>query len=130
TVQTTLPFIHDAKRLLSVLSGLGYSGEKLHVIVNRAEKGGEIGSADVRQALGRPVDLEVPNSFAAVAHSVNRGVPIREHAPRDAVTRALASFADQLAPRPKDARRGWSLRSLFDRPRAQPAALEGSGLAR
>jgi pilus assembly protein CpaE len=130
TVQTTLPFIHDAKRLLSVLTGLGYSGEKLHVIVNRAEKGGEIASADVRQALGRPVDLEVPNSFAAVAHSVNRGVPIRKQAPRDPVARALGTFADQLAPRPRNMQRGWSLRSLFDRLRAQPTALEGTGLAR
>jgi pilus assembly protein CpaE len=130
TLQTTLPFIHDAKRLLSVLAGLGYASDKLHVIVNRAEKGGEISSADVRQALGLPVAIEVPNSFSAVAHSVNRGIPIRRHAPRDKVAKSLEALADRLAPAPVKVRRDSALRALVGRFRSSPPALEGGGIGR
>lgn len=107
TLQLTLPFLHDAKRLLTLLAKLGYSREKLSIIVNRWEKGGEITSADVQQSLGVPVYLEVPNSFAAVAHAINHGVPILRSAPRDGVSRALKTLADRLAPEATPARRAW-----------------------
>jgi len=107
TLQLTLPFIHDARRLMTLLTSLGYARDKLHVIVNRWEKGGEIGSVDVQKALGTPVDLEVPNSFAAVAHAINHGVPILRSAPRDPVSRALTGLADRLAPQEAVRKRGW-----------------------
>ncbi len=107
TLQLTLPFIHDARRLLTLLATLGYAREKLHVIVNRWEKGGEITSADVQRALGTPVDLEVPNSFAAVAHAINHGVPILRSAPRDPVSKALLTLADRLAPQAAARKRSW-----------------------
>lgn len=107
TLQLTLPFLHDAKRLLALLATLGYGREKLHVIVNRWEKGGEITSADVQKSLGVPVDLEVPNSFAAVAYSINHGIPILASAPRDAVSKVLLSLAERLAPQAVERKRGW-----------------------
>lgn len=110
TLQLTLPFIHDAKRLVGLLGSLGYAREKLRIVVNRWEKGSEISSDDVRQALGSAVDLEVPNSFRAVAHSINHGVPILESAPRDPVARALAAMAGRLAPAQVERKRGWFAR--------------------
>lgn len=109
TLQLTLPFLHDAKRLLALLSTLGYERDKLHVIVNRCEKGGEISSSDVQKSLGVPVDLEVPNSFVAVAHSINHGIPILTSAPHDAVSKALLTLADRLEPAAPEPRRkrGW-----------------------
>lgn len=107
TLQLTLPFLHDAKRLLALLATLGYERDKLHVIVNRWEKGGEITSADVHKSLGVPVELEVPNSFAAVAHSINHGIPILTSAPRDPVSKVLVSLAERLAPQAAERKRGW-----------------------
>lgn len=107
TLQLTLPFIHDARRLLALLTTLGYARDKLHVIVNRWEKGGDLTSADVQKALGIPVDIEVPNSFAAVAHAINHGVPILKSAPRDPVSRMLLALAERLAPQTAVRKRGW-----------------------
>jgi len=107
TLQLTLPFLHDARRLMSLLGTLGYARDKLHVIVNRWEKGGELGSADVQKALGVAVALEVPNSFSAVAHSINHGVPILKSAPRDPVSKALLELADRLAPQEAARKRAW-----------------------
>jgi len=107
TLQLTLPFVHDAKRLLALLRSLGYGREKLRVVVNRYEKGGDISLADVEGALGLPVEVHIPNSFHAVAYSVNHGVPLLKSAPRDAVAKVLAEMADRLAPQPAQRKRSW-----------------------
>ncbi|MBK8768709.1 MAG: hypothetical protein IPM01_31085 [Burkholderiaceae bacterium] len=90
TLQLTLPFIHDTKRLISLLRSLGYSQDKTQVIVNRFEKGGE------RSPSPMPGDRSAPGStcrfptvFAAVAYSINRGIPLLKSAARDPVAKAL-----------------------------------------
>ena len=107
TLQLTLPFVHDGKRLLALLRSLGYGREKLRVVVNRYEKGGDIGLDDVEGALGLPVEVHIPNSFQAVAYSVNHGVPLLKSAPRDAVAKVLAEMADRLAPQQAKRKRSW-----------------------
>lgn len=107
TLQTILPFLHDAKRLVTLLGNIGYSRDKLRILVNRWEKNSEISTNDVRQSLGVEVEFEVPNSFAAVGHSINHGVPILKGSPKDPVARALVAIADRLAPQTVQRRRGW-----------------------
>jgi pilus assembly protein CpaE len=107
TVQLTLPFIHDAKRLLALLRSLGYPREKLRIIVNRYDKGEEITLADVEEALGVPVDQTIPNGYQAVAYSINHGVPVLKSAPREPVAKTLSAMADRLAPQPAQRKRGW-----------------------
>lgn len=107
TLQLTLPFIHDAKRLTELLRSLGYEREKLRIIVNRYDKGDEITLSDVEGSLGVAVDQTIPNAYKAVAYSINHGVPVLESAPRDSVSKALVTMADRLAPHPAQRRRGW-----------------------
>lgn len=105
-VQPTLPFIHDAKRLAGMLGKLGYTRERMRLIVNRYEKGGDITVSDIESALGMKASLTVPNNFGAVAYSINHGTPIMKYAPRDVVSKALGELADTLAPK-VNRRVGW-----------------------
>ena len=112
--QTTLPFLHDGKRLLDLLRQLGYARDKLHLVINRVQKGGDISVADARRTLGFDEAREIPNSYAAVAFAINHGLPILRHAPRDPVARSLATWAEELMPATTnkgEARSGW-LRGL------------------
>ncbi len=95
-LQETLPFIRDAKRLLHALHGLGYGREKIHLLINRYEKGGDIRLEDVERTLEIKVSHTIPNSFEAVSKSVNQGVPIVQVARHDPVTRALREMMDEL----------------------------------
>ena len=106
-LQETLPFIRDAKRLLHALQALGYSREKMHLIVNRYENGGEIQLEDVERTLGMKVFRTVPNSFAAVSASVNQGVPIMKIAHRDPVTKSLQEMAYTLGNSSRPKNDGW-----------------------
>ncbi len=107
-LQPTLPFVHDAKRLVAMIDKLGYARDRLRLVVNRYEKGGEITNADIETSVGLKVALTVPNSFQAVAYSINHGTPVLRHAPRDVVSKAIMGFASSLAP--KSGRSGGWLR--------------------
>ena len=110
-LQTTLPFMRDANRLLTVFRSLGYPADKIGLIVNRYEKTGELTLEDVGQALGICDIRTMPNSYAAVAASVNRGTPIAKIAKTNPVTRGIDDFAQSLLPH-ASAETGWLGRFL------------------
>ena len=105
-LQVTLPFIRDAKRLLDVFRSLGYARDKIKLVLNRYEKGGEIRLEDLERTLGTSVFKTLPNSFKAVATSVNQGVPISKLSPNNPVSRSLLEMAKQLT-RGEDAESSW-----------------------
>jgi pilus assembly protein CpaE len=109
-LQATLPFIHDARRLVGVLRGIGYSRDKISLVLNRAWKGGQITDKDIERTLGLAIRHEIPNRYEVVEHCINHGLAVLQHAPKDPVARAIETMADAYAPAEK-VRAGW-FRSL------------------
>jgi pilus assembly protein CpaE len=104
-LQSTLPFIRDGRRLLDVFRTLDYPKSKVGLVVNRFEKGGDIGIAELERALGASVLRTIPNHYQAAAASVNQGIPIARLAKNNPVTRALIEWSEELAgPREQEAR--------------------------
>ena len=95
-LQTTLPYIRDGKRLLAVFNTLDYRRDKIQLIVNRHEKGGDIRLEDVEQAFGVKGMRTIPNHYEAAAASVNQGVPIQKLAKGSPISKALTQFAQAL----------------------------------
>lgn len=116
-LQLTLPFVRDGKRLLDVFRSLDYPRDKVHLIVNRYEKGGELSLADLEQAIGEKVFKTVPNSYAAAAASVNLGLPIAKAQKGNPISKALVEMARELVPAQEQsgAGAGW-LSRVFARP--------------
>jgi pilus assembly protein CpaE len=110
-LQMTLPFVRDANRLLTVFRSLGYASEKISLIINRYEKSSELAPADVERTLGVSGLRTIPNSYAAVAASVNHGTPIAQMAKGNPVARGLDEFAQSLLPH-EEAAAGWLGRLL------------------
>jgi pilus assembly protein CpaE len=110
-LQTTLPFIRDARRLLQVFRGLEYPPEKCRLVVNRHERRGDIRIADIEKTLGAPIARLVPNHYAAVAASVNSGIPMLRLAHASPVSKALLQWSRECAAAPS-ARAGWLARLL------------------
>ncbi|MDP3743092.1 MAG: AAA family ATPase [Methylotenera sp.] len=106
-LQETLPFIRDSKRLIYALQSLGYTKDKVHLMLNRYEKGGDIRLEDVETTLGMKVFKSIPNSYEAVSASVNQGVPIMKIARHDPVTKALQEVAQKLTEGSQTTKNGW-----------------------
>ncbi len=106
-LQETLPFIRDANRVLHSLQALGYTKDKVRLIVNRYEEGGDIRLEDVERTLGMKVFKTIPNSYVAVSASVNQGVPIMRIASHDSVTKVLQAIAQELVGGIPVKKNGW-----------------------
>lgn len=111
-LQMTLPFIRDSKRLIKSLQSLGYPDDRIHLLVNRYEKGGKITLQDVESSLNMKVFKAIPNSYEAVSASVNQGVPIMQIAKNDPVTHALHEIVERLTGDNRTTKNSW-ISNLF-----------------
>jgi pilus assembly protein CpaE len=105
-LQTGLPEIRNAGKLLEAFRSLGYAPDKTELIVNRFDKSDEIGIEQVRRSVGHTRLITVPNSYREVNASINHGEPLVRTARGNPVARHLVDFADTLSPRPEEARGG------------------------
>lgn len=98
-LQAGLPSIRNAKRMLAIFKSLGYSADKVELVVNRFEKGADISLADIERSLGPHTIHTVANSYKRVAASINHGEPLMSLSPSNPVVRNLVEFADALSPK-------------------------------
>jgi len=96
-LQLTMPFMRDASRLLALFRALGYDKDKIRLLVNRFEKGGELTLEDVKRTFGLDAYRTIPNSYQAVSSAVNQGRPIASFARNNVVTKCLQELAQTLA---------------------------------
>ena len=111
-VQLSLPQARDAKRLRGLFRSLDYPAQKIHWLVNRYQKGGDITLESLEQTLGTKGMKTIPNHFSGVSASVNQGVPIDKLSRNNPVARALLELAQSIAP-VEGARKDTWLSSLF-----------------
>ena len=113
-LQLSLPQVRDAKRLGALFRSLEYPAHKVHWIVNRHQKAGDITLDSLEGALGVKGVTTIPNHFSSVNASVNQGMPIDTLSHKSPVARALHDLARSVAPAVDAGKResGW-LSSLF-----------------
>ena len=95
-MENLLPFVRDAKRLVAKFRALGYSDEKVRIVVNRYEKNGTIDVAQIEMAVGLKVSHTIRSSFADVAQAINTGVPITDVNPSNTIVSVLREMAREL----------------------------------
>lgn len=113
-MQSSLPDLRNAARLLEAFRSLGYPPEKTELIINRFEKGGDIGIDQVQRAVGSVRLNTVPNSWREVTSSINHGDPLTRNGRANSVAKQLADFAQEISPTQEE-NRGGLLGRLFRR---------------
>jgi pilus assembly protein CpaE len=111
-VQTMLPYIRNASRMMTVFRSLGYQQDKVELLVNRFWKNGEIGLEDLRASLGIGKMRTIPNGYKEVAKAINEGVPLATVAKSSLVLKAIAELAQSLLPKPDQVQGGLLSRLL------------------
>ena len=113
-LQAALPYVRDGKRLLDVFRSLDYSKDKIHLMLNRHEKNGEIGQQDLETAFGTSIFWNVPNHYAAASASVNQGMPVLKMARTSPISKSLQELARKLNGDAAETEPGWLAR-IFQR---------------
>lgn len=112
-LQSGLPDLRNAGKLLEAFKSLGYSQDKTELIINRFDKAGDIGLEHIRRSLGSVHLNTVPNSYREVSASINHGDPLTRTARGNIVAKHLADFAQTLSPRPEEIARSGLLGRIF-----------------
>jgi pilus assembly protein CpaE len=89
-----IPALKNLKLTLETLDLLGYSKDRWHVVLNRADSKVGLQVADVEKTLGTPIAVQLPSSRAVPA-AVNRGVTLAAESPAHPVVTALRRFFEQ-----------------------------------
>jgi pilus assembly protein CpaE len=88
-----IPSIKNLKVGLQTLNLLSLAGNKLKLVLNRANARVNLEIADVERAIGLPVSFRVPSDIA-VPQAVNRGTPVILDRPKSQAAIALGEIAD------------------------------------
>jgi pilus assembly protein CpaE len=98
--EATVPGLRHAKRLVEAIHERLGDGPKPRVIVNRFEQrmfASGLRRADIEQVLGEAFAGCMPNQYALVREAIDRGVPIQEVKPGNAVSAQLKKLVQPLS---------------------------------
>ncbi len=90
-----IPALKNLKLSLETLDLLGYSRERFHIVLNRADSKVGLGIEDVQKTLKLPIAAMLPSSRAVPA-AINRGTPIAHDAPNHPVSTAVRKLGETL----------------------------------
>jgi len=96
--------IRATKKTLGALKDLGYTRDKVRVVVNRVGKKDPIKSDQIEKTLHYPVSWVVPNDYAVVIEAINTGYPLVSQKGNSNVAKSIWELANDIP--------GWS-RSLY-----------------
>lgn len=96
-MQPVLPYMRAMSKILHVFTLLGYSAQKVKVLLNRMDKDVKPSQSKIEEAIQKPCDWVVPNDYLNCIESVNAGIPILKLAPDSTVSKHLMKLAYELA---------------------------------
>ena len=111
-LQSTLPFIGGAKRMIEIFQKLEYPESKTELILNRYETSCDVNAKAIQAALGRPICLTLPNHYEAAMASVNQGIPVVRLSGKSTLSKALTEWSARLHNKPAQERASWLQRIL------------------
>jgi pilus assembly protein CpaE len=106
--------LNNAKRCLEIFHRLHYEETKLSLVVNRFHKRNAIDLVSISENLGLSVHSALAEDHSAALTALNRGVLLKEAAPRSQLTVDIDQLAAIIAGTPQAKRRG-GFGALFGR---------------
>lgn len=95
-MQPVLTYVRAMSKILHVFTLLGYSAQKVRVVLNRMVKDSSPSQDKIEEGIQKVCDWVVPNDFVNSMESANAGVPILKLAPNSDLTKSLLKMASSL----------------------------------
>src|SRR5689334_20678552 len=94
--QLNVGALRSTQRTIQLCSRLGYSKEKVCVVVNRFQSGEVLSPADAEEVLKAPIFFKLPNEYRVASAALTNGVPVAEFDPGSKLGAAFAQLAGKL----------------------------------
>ncbi|HET9235013.1 MAG TPA: cellulose synthase operon protein YhjQ/BcsQ, partial [Candidatus Eisenbacteria bacterium] len=103
-----VPTVRNVRRCIGLFQQLGYSTDKVRIVVNRYEKRTEVKSDHLEEVVESKVFWQIPNDYKTVISAIDAGNPAVLRSPRskmsqsiDQLARELVKGSMDLAPQPE-----------------------------
>ena len=111
---TDVASARGARKELEAFDVLGYTSQRRHFVLNRADARVGLSVGDIEATVGMTVDVAIPSS-RAVPLSMNEGTPLLEAEYRSPVSRAFGELVHTVAGRPAQTEVAETRAGLFRR---------------
>jgi pilus assembly protein CpaE len=91
-----VPTVRNVRRCLHLFQQLGYSGDKVKIVVNRYEKKTEVKSDHLEEAVESKVFWQIPNDYKTVMSAIDAGNPAVLRSPRAKMSQSIDLLAREL----------------------------------
>jgi pilus assembly protein CpaE len=91
-----LPALKNAKRYLQAMERQGLHKDKVKLVISRHLPRADIKIDDAEKVLDRKVFIAIPNEYADVTASINKGVPVVNFQGRSPVSKAIVTLAEMI----------------------------------
>jgi pilus assembly protein CpaE len=92
-----VPAVRNGQRCLELFNRLGYDQTKVKLILNRYQKSSKITLEVVADTLKVAVSHAIANDFVSVIDAINRGLLLRDAAPRARLTQDIQGLVNLVA---------------------------------
>jgi len=92
-----VPAVRNGQRCLELFGRLGYDQTKVKLVLNRYQKSSKITLDVVTDTLKVPVSHTIANDFVSVIDAINRGLLLRDAAPRARLTQDIQALTALVA---------------------------------
>jgi pilus assembly protein CpaE len=97
-LQLSLNHLRAGRRLLDICHSLGYTAERLRLLINQYDKRALVTLRMLEENFGMPASHVLPNDPMPVRDAISQGAPILQLAESSQIARALAKMASELCP--------------------------------
>ena len=73
-----LPAIRSTQRCMDLFDKLGYSSDKIKLVLNRYMENEDIKTSDIEEVVKQKVYWKIPNNYLTMMSAINKGVPVNE----------------------------------------------------
>jgi pilus assembly protein CpaE len=91
-----VPTVRNVRRCLHLFQQLGYSQDKVKIVVNRYEKKTEVKSDHLEEAVESKVFWMIPNDYKTVISAIDAGNPAILRSPRAKISQSIDLLAREL----------------------------------
>jgi len=99
--QQSVPIIRNTQRCLDLFKKLGYSQEKVKLVINRYLEDKKMPIKEIEDILGHPISFKVVNDYYHVIDAINEGVLLSQSTSRSKVNADIAKLAQAIIEVPK-----------------------------
>ena len=93
----TIPALRSARKVLALFQEMGYSQEKVKLVINRVSRIDRIETKDIKRTLDYETFWIIPNNYVATSEALNTGTPLVTQKRLTNVAKGILEMAEAVS---------------------------------